>query len=172
MVMVLVGHADRIVMVLVGDGDRMVTAYVEDGDWCRGGYPEATVLLSFIYVPRQCVFHLKSEGGIVSLSFIYPQCQRVVHFKSEGHWWAWGDCGVVSELFSTSVGHSFQRSGSPVDILVSACLQRLFGWLPFFKLNFSLIINLFNYFNSSMACTHVSIFGCVAFELGTLLVRV
>ena len=29
---------------------------------------------------------------------------------------------------------------------LSACHQRLFGWLRFFKLNFSLIFNLFNFF--------------------------
>ena len=129
------------------------------------------MLLSFIYVPRHRVFHLKSEGGMVLLSFIYYRRQCVIHFKSEGHRWAWGDFVVVSELFSTSVCHSFQTSGSPVGLLVAG-LQRLFRWLPFFKLNFSLIINLFNFFDSSMACTHVSIFECVAFQPGALRVRV
>ena len=134
------------------------------------------MLLSFIYlfidVPRQRVLHFKSEGGIVLLSFIYYQRQCVIHFKCDGHWWAWGDCVVVSKLFSTSMCHSFQKSGSPVGFLVSARLRRLFGWLRFFTLNSSLIINLFNFFNSSMACTHVSIFECVGFEPGALCVRV
>ena len=97
------------------------------------------MLLSFISVPRQCVFH----------------------FKSEGHWWAWGDYVVVSELFSTSVRHPFQKSASSVGFLVSTGLQRLFGWLRLFGLNSSLIINLFNFFSSSMACTHVLTFECV-----------
>ena len=102
------------------------------------------------------------------LSFIYYQRQSVIHFKSDSHWWAWGDCVVVSELFSTSMCHSFQKRGSPLGFLVSACLQRLVGWLRFFRLNFSLIINLFNFFNSSMARTHASIFQCVGFEPGAL----
>ena len=106
-------------------------------------------MLSFIYVPRQCVLHFKSDGGIVLLSFIYYQRQCVIHTKSEGHWWAWGDCVVVSEFFSTSLCHSFQKRGSPLGFPVSACLQRLFGWSRCFRLNFSLIINLFNFFNSS-----------------------
>ena len=39
-------------------------------------------------------------------------------------------------------------------------------------LNFELIINLFNFFRSSMAYTHVSIFESVGFEPGALRVRV
>ena len=124
------------------------------------------MLLSFIYVPRQCVFHFKSEGGIALLSFIYVQRQRVIH------WWAWGNCVVFSQLFSTSMCHSFEKRGSPVGFLLSACRQRLVGWLRFFGLNFSLIIKLFNFFRSSMACKHVSIFECVGFEPGALRVRV
>ena len=53
-----------------------------------------------------------------------------------------------------------------MGFMVSACLQRLLRWLRFFRLNFSLLINLFNFFNSSKACTHVSIFECVGFEQG------
>ena len=120
------------------------------------------MLLSFISVPRQRVFHFKSEGGSVLLSFISLlsnyQRQCVVDFKSEGHRGAWGDCVVVSQSFSTSVCHSFQKSGSPAGFLVSACLQRLFGGLWLFRLNFELIINLFNFFRISMAYTHVSVF--------------
>ena len=100
------------------------------------------------------------------------QRQCVVHFKSEGHRGAWGDCVVVSQLFSTSVCHSFQKSGSPLGFLVSACLQRPFGGLRLFRLNFELIINLFNFFRSSMVYIHVSIFECVGFEPGALRVRV
>ena len=77
------------------------------------------MLLSFIYIPRHRVFHLKSEGGMVLLSFIYYRRQCVIHFKSEGHWWACGDCVVVSELFSTSVCRSFQTKGSPVGLPVA-----------------------------------------------------
>ena len=84
---------------------------------------------SFVF--RQRVFHFKSEGGSVLLSFISLlsnyQHQCVVHFKSEGHQGAWGDCVVVSQLFSTLVCHSFQKSGSPVGFVVSACLQRCLG---------------------------------------------
>ena len=84
------------------------------------------MLLSFISVPRPRVFHFKSEGVSVLLSFISPlsnyQHQCVVHFKSEGHRGAWGNCLVVSQLFSTLVCHSFQKSGSPVGFVVSACL--------------------------------------------------
>ena len=146
MVMVLVGDGDRMVMVLVGDGDGMVMVQVEDGDCRHGGHPHATVLLSFIYFSRQCVCHFKSEGGMVLLSFICFQRPCVIRFKTEGHWWAWGDCVLVSQLFSTSMCHSFQKRGSPVGFLFSACHQRLFGWLRFFKLNFSLIFNLLNFF--------------------------
>ena len=64
------------------------------------------------------------------------QHQCVVHFKSEGHRGAWGDFVVVSQLFSTSVCHFFHKSGSPVGFVVSACLQRLFGGLRLFGLNF------------------------------------
>ena len=111
------------------------------------------VVLSFIYTQRQCVIRFKTEGhrwacngGNVLLSFIYFPRQCVIHFKSEGHRWAWGDCVVVSQLVSTSMCHSFQKRGSPVGFLLSACRQCLFGWLRFFKLNFSLIFNLFNFF--------------------------
>ena len=104
------------------------------------------MLLSFIYVPRQRVFHFKSEGGIVLLSFIYFQRECVIHCKSEGHWWASGDCVVVSELFSTSMCHSFEKRGSPVVFLLPPCRQHLVGWLRFFKLNFSLIFHLFYFF--------------------------
>ena len=106
------------------------------------------MLLSFIYIPRQCVFHFKSEGGIVLLSFIYFQRQRVIHFNSGGHRWACGDCVVVRQLSSTSMCHSFEKGVSPVGFPLSACRQRLVGWLQFFRLNFSLIMNLFNFFNS------------------------
>ena len=34
----------------------------------------------------------------------------------------------------------------PWGFLLSACRWRLFGWLRFFKLNFSLIFNSFNFF--------------------------
>ena len=98
------------------------------------------MLLSFIFVPCQRVFHFKSEGGSVLLSFVSLlsnyQRQCVVHFKSEGHRGAWGDCVVVSQLFSTSVCQSFQKNGSLVGFLVSASLQRLFGGLRLFGLNF------------------------------------
>ena len=59
-----------------------------------------------------------------------------------------------------------------MGFLVSLCLRRLVGWLRFFRLNVSLIINPFNFSNSSMACTHVSIFECMEFELGALRVQV
>ena len=85
-------------------------------------------------------------GGDCLATIIYLQRQCVIHFKSEGHRWAWGDCVVVSQLFSTPMCHSFQKRGSPVGGLLCACRQRLFGWLRFFKFNFSLIFNLFNYF--------------------------
>ena len=42
--------------------------------------------------------------------------------------------------------HSFQKLGSPVGFLPTACRQRLFAWLRFFQLNFSSIYNLFNLF--------------------------
>ena len=88
------------------------------------------MLLSFIFGPPPCFFRFKSEGGSVLLSFISLlsnyQHQCVVHFKSEGHWGAWGDCVVVSQLFSTSLCHDFQKSGSPVVLwclhVFSACL--------------------------------------------------
>ena len=84
------------------------------------------VLLSFVPIPRPRVFHFKSEGVSVLLSFISLlskyQHQCVVHLKSEGHRGGWGNCVVVSQLFSTSVCHSFQKSGSPVGFVVSACL--------------------------------------------------
>ena len=134
------------------------------------------MLLSFVFFPRQCAFHFKSEGRSVLLSFISLlsnyQRQCVVHFKSEGHRGALGDCVVVSQLFSTSVCHSFQKSGAPVGFLVFACLQRLFGGLRLFRSNLELIINLFNFFRSSMAYTHVSTLECVGFEPGALRVRV
>ena len=93
---------------------------------------------SFLF--RQRVFHFNTEGASVLLSFISLlsnyQHQFVVHFKSEGHQVAWGDCVVVSQLFSASVCHCFQKSGSPVGFVVSACLRRLFGGLRLFRLNF------------------------------------
>ena len=43
-----------------------------------------------------------------------------------------------------------------MGFLLSACPQRLFVWLQFFKLNFSLIFNLFNsvagFFNGLHTC--------------------
>ena len=97
-------------------------------------------MLSFSSVPRPRVFHFKSEGVSVLLSFIsllsFYQHQFVVHFKSECHRGAWGNCLVVSQLFSTSVCHSFQKTGSLVGFLVSAYVQRLFGGLRLFRLNF------------------------------------
>ena len=96
------------------------------------------------------------------------QNQFVVHFKR-----AWGNCLVVCQLLSTSICHSFQKSGSPVAFVVSACLKRLFGGLWLFRLNFfELIINLFNFFCSSIAYTHVSIFYCVGFEARAFRLRV
>ena len=90
---------------------------------------------NIVSVPRTCVFHFKSEGVSVLLSFISLlsnyQNQCAVHFKR-----AWGNCLVVTQLPSTSVCHSFQKSGSPVGLVVSACLQRLFGGLWLFRLNF------------------------------------
>ena len=100
------------------------------------------MLLSFIYVPRERVFHFKSEGGMVLLSFLYFRRHCVIHFKSEGHRWAWVDCVVLSELFSTSMCHSFRKRGLPVGFLVSACRPRLVGLLLFFTLSSFLIINL------------------------------
>ena len=106
-------------------------------------------------------------SSFISLLSNY-QNQCVVHFKR-----ALGDCLVVCKLLSTSVCHSFQKSGSPVGFVVSACLQRLFGGLRPFRLNFfELLINLFNFFRSSIAYTHVSIFECVGFELRAFRVRV
>ena len=125
MVLVLVGHADRMVMVLVGDGDRMVTVLVT---WRLPGG-------NSVSVPRTCAFLFKSERVSVLLSFISLlsnyQNHRIVHFKR-----AWGNCLVVRQLLSTSVCHSFQKSGSPVGFVVSACLQRLFGGLWLFRLSF------------------------------------
>ena len=93
-----------------------------------------------VSVLRPRVFHFKSERVSVLLSFISLlanyQHQCVVHFISEGHWGASGNRLVVSQLFSTSVCHSFQKSGSLVGFVVSACLQRLFGGLWLFRLNF------------------------------------
>ena len=104
-------------------------------------------------------------------SFIYYQIINVnVSFISEVRVTC-GPRGIVSQLFSTPMCPSFQKSASPVGFLLSACLRRLFGWL-LFMLNFELIINLFNFFRSSMAYTHYSIFECVGFELGALRVRV
>ena len=164
MLMVLVGDGNWMVMVLVGDGDWMVMVSLGDGDWRLGGHPEATVLLSFIYFHCQCLIHFRSErpqrawgelccshsfifnvnmsfistvrvaggpGGMVLLPVNYFQRQCVIHFKSDGH------CCM--------------------GFLVSAFRQRLFG---FFKLNFSLIFNLFNFFagffNGLHTCFNVS----------------
>ena len=84
-----------------------------------------------------------------------------------------GGCGVI-ELFSVNC---FQhQSVIPFKTVGHRwflwCLPVFGAWLRLFRLNFSLIINLFNFFNSSMACTHVSIFECVGFEPGALRVRV
>ena len=77
----------------------------------------------------------KVKGVSVLLSFIslLSNCQNqcVVHFQR-----AWGNCLVVGRWLSTSVCHSFQKSGSPVGFVVSACLQRPFGGLRLFRLNF------------------------------------
>ena len=64
------------------------------------------------------------------------QRQCVVHFKIKGHRGAGGDGVVVSQLFSTSLCQSFQKSGSLVGFLVFACLHRPFGGLRLFGLNF------------------------------------
>ena len=117
-------------------------------------------------------FISKVSGVSVLLSFIslLSNCQNqcVVHFQRP-----WGNCLVVCRWLSTSVCHSFQKSGSPVGFVVSACLQRLFGGLRLFGLNFfELIINLFNFFRSSIAYTQVSIFECVRFEPRTFRMRV
>ena len=117
-------------------------------------------------------FISKVSGVSVPLSFIslLPNCpnQCVVHFQR-----ARGNCLVVCRWLSTSVCHSFQKSGSPVGFVVSACLQRMFGGLRLFKLNFlKLIINLFNFFRYSIAYTQVSIFECVGFEPRAFRVRV
>ena len=94
---------------------------------------------SFLFRAR-IVLHFKSEGVGVLLSFIpllsNYQHQCVIHFKIEGHRGAWGICLVVSQLLSTSVCHSCQKSGTPVGFVVSACLQRLLGGLWLFRLNF------------------------------------
>ena len=86
-------------------------------------------------VPCPRVFHFKSEGVSVLWSFVSLltnyQHQWVVHFKRAG-----GNCVVVRQLFSTSACHSFQKSGSPLGFVVSACLERLFGGLWLFRLNF------------------------------------
>ena len=80
-------------------------------------------------------FISKVRGTSVLLSFVSLlsnyQNQCVFHFKR-----AWGNCLLVSQLLSTSVCRSFQKSGSPVGFVVSACPQRLFGGLRLFKLNF------------------------------------
>ena len=60
-----------------------------------------------------------------------------------------------------------------MGFVVSACLQRLLGGLRLFGLNFfELIINLFNFFRSSIAYTQVSVFECVGFEPRAFRVRV
>ena len=60
-----------------------------------------------------------------------------------------------------------------MGFVVSAFLERLFGGLRLFRLNFfEFIINLFNFFCSSIAYTHVSIFECVGFEPRAFRVRV
>ena len=117
-------------------------------------------------------FISKLRGVSVLLSFIslLSNCQNqcVVHFQR-----AWGNGLVVCRWLSTSGCHSFQKSGSPVGFVVSASVQRLFEGLPLSSLNFfELIINLFNFFRSSIAYTHVSIFECVGFEPRAFRVRV
>ena len=117
-------------------------------------------------------FISKVRGVSVSLSFISLlsnyQNQCVVHFKR-----AWGNCLVVCQLLSTSVCRSFQKSGSPVGFVVSACPRRLFRGLRLFRLIFfESIINLFNFFRSSIAYTHVSSFECAGFEPRAFRVRV
>ena len=57
--------------------------------------------------------------------------------------WAPGMGTTVLLLFIKC--HLFQKVGSLVGFFF-ACLQRLSIWLRFFRLNFSLIINLFNFF--------------------------
>ena len=60
-----------------------------------------------------------------------------------------------------------------MGFVVSACLERLFGGLQVFRLNFfELIINRFNFFRFSIAYTHVSIFECFGFEPRAFRVRV
>ena len=131
MVMMSVGHADQMVMVLVRDGDRMPTLLVEGGDWCQGGHLGASV---FLFRPRVS-FISKVRGVSVLLSFIslLSNCQNqcIVHFQR-----AWEYCLVGCRWLSTSFCHSFQKSGSPVGFVVSACLQRLFVGLRLFRLNF------------------------------------
>ena len=50
-----------------------------------------------------------------------------------------------------------------MGFLLSACCQRLFGWLRFFKLNFSLIFHVFNFFvgffNSLHTCFNFAVRG-------------
>ena len=53
---------------------------------------------------------------------------------------------VVGQLFSTSMCHSFEKRGSPVVFLLSACRPRLVGWLRFLRFSVSLIIIIFNFF--------------------------
>ena len=80
-------------------------------------------------------FISKVSGVSVLWSFIslLSNCENqcVVHLQG-----AWGNCLVVCWWLSTSVCHSFQKSGSPVGFVVSACLQRLLGGLRIFGLNF------------------------------------
>ena len=64
-----------------------------------------------------------------------------------------GEWCVVSQLFSMSMCHSFQKRGSPVGFLFSTYCRRLFGWLRSFKLNFSLLFNFFaGFFNGLHTC--------------------
>ena len=71
---------DRLMMVLVSDGDLMVMLLAGDGDWMvmvLVGHADRmvivlSVLLSFIYVPCQRVFHFKSERELCCChSFIF-----------------------------------------------------------------------------------------------------
>ena len=70
-------------------------------------------------------------------------------------------------------GVSFISKGRATGGFSGVCLSSAPVWVVrFFRLKFSFIINLFNFFSSSMACTHVSVFKCVGFEPGALRVRV
>ena len=64
------------------------------------GGPGGIVLLSFIPVPRQRVFHFKSEGGIVLLPVNCFQHQCVIPFNRVGHRWVFSCLPVFSARLS------------------------------------------------------------------------